>query len=354
MCMLKLQTRATTRDSNSCKMYMHALARDASGIKRFKRPHAAEHAEPQRTYSRLAGTYNLYARAQAEADFLRAGACVCARDTWSAREAERHDMTSSCRPHKGQRERSSCRVQRCSDASSPDGQARGVEQVKGTGQPRQAARRQAAPVYLALCCSALTAAPLPPPTSLADSQAQCRGARAGTSALAGGLRLAPRPSAARAEPGSRLRGAHPLTEAILELPRQGLHVAHASGALVLPANHLLAPVVRAHPRRRVPAARAHLLLNVERGPTTPPAAGVRLLDLLLQSVLGTHSSAGTWEVVGNKYGERWGRGRAQRNILALTLRLNQAPAGQSTVRQGRPPLCWWRVYAMQAHAKGAA
>lgn len=133
MCMLKLQTRATTRDSNSCKMYMHALARDASGIKRFKRPHAAEHAEPQRTDSRLAGTYNLYARAQAEADFLRAGACVCARDTWSAREAERHDMTSSCRPHKGQRERSSCRVQRCSDASSPDGQARGVEQVKRDG-----------------------------------------------------------------------------------------------------------------------------------------------------------------------------------------------------------------------------
>ena len=50
---------------------------------------------------------------------------------------------------------------------------------------------------------------LPPHTSLADGQAQCRGVRAGPSALAGGLRLAPRPSAAPAEPGSRLRGAHP-------------------------------------------------------------------------------------------------------------------------------------------------
>ena len=42
-----------------------------------------------------------YARAQADADFLRAGACVCARDTWSAREAEWHDKSSSCCPHKG-------------------------------------------------------------------------------------------------------------------------------------------------------------------------------------------------------------------------------------------------------------
>ena len=240
-----------------------------------------------------------YARAQADADFLRAGACVCARDTWSAREAERHDKSSSCCPHKGPEGAAPAastprRVQRCPAASSPDGQARGTEQAKGMGQRRKAAPR-------CLCCSALTAAPLPPHTSLADGQAPCRGVRAGPSALAGGLRLAPRPSAAPPAPGSRLRGAHPLTEAILELPRQRLHVTHAARALVLPANHLLAPVVRAHPRRRVPAGRAHLLLNVEGGATAPPARGVRLLDLVLQGVLGTHSSSrdlsgGTWHI----------------------------------------------------------
>ena len=87
-----------------------------------------------------------YARAQADADFLRAGACVCARDTWSAREAERHDKSSSSCPHKGPEGAAPAastprRVQRCPAASSPDGQARGAEQAKGTGQRRKAAPR---------------------------------------------------------------------------------------------------------------------------------------------------------------------------------------------------------------------
>ena len=53
-------------------------------------------------------------------------------------------------------------------------------------------------------------------------------------------------------------------------------------------DHLLAPVVVAVARRRVAARSTHLLLDVEGGAAAAPAAGVRLLDLLLQSVLGTH------------------------------------------------------------------
>ena len=301
MCMLKclLQTRATPPSASRVVQGVHVRTRDglaSSGSKGHTPQNTLSLSGPTPDWP--ARTDFNYARAQAEADFLRAGACVCARDTGSAREVQRHDKTSSCRPHKGQRaqlpppaHRAACsaaplphRMGRRGAPSRPKGRASGARQHRG-----------------AWCCSALTAAPLPPHTSLADGQAQCRGVRAGPSALAGGLRLAPRPSAAPPEPGSRLRGAHPLTEAILELPRQRLHVTHAASALVLPANHLLAPVVRAHPRRRVPAGRAHLLLNVEGGATAPPARGVRLLDLVLQGVLGTHSSSrdlsgGIWHV----------------------------------------------------------
>ena len=97
-----------------------------------------------------------YARAQADADFLRAGACVCARDTCSVREAERHDKTSSCRPHPGPEGAAPAastprRVQRCPAASSPDGR-RGRRAAKGrasgAGQHRGACAAQRRPLPL--------------------------------------------------------------------------------------------------------------------------------------------------------------------------------------------------------------
>ena len=92
-----------------------------------------------------------YARAQAEADFLRAGACVCARDTGSAREVQRHDKTSSCRPHKGQRaqlpppaHRAACsaaplphRMGRRGAPSRPKGRASGARQHRGACAARR-------------------------------------------------------------------------------------------------------------------------------------------------------------------------------------------------------------------------
>lgn len=72
-----------------------------------------------------------------------------------------------------------------------------------------------------------------------------------------------------------------LAEAVLGLARQVLFVAHAARPTGLPTNHLLAPVVMAQPRRRVAAACANLLLDVEGGAPAAPAPRVRLLNLLL-------------------------------------------------------------------------
>eukprot|EP00965_Chrysotila_dentata_P196682 6177734-Pleurochrysis_carterae.AAC.2 len=83
---------------------------------------------------------------------------------------------------------------------------------------------------------------------------------------------------------------HLLAEAILELARKVLLIAHAAGTARLPPDHLLRPVVRAKSRRRVAAASAHLLLDVEGCAAATPAARVRLLDLLLQRVLGPHDA----------------------------------------------------------------
>ena len=74
---------------------------------------------------------------------------------------------------------------------------------------------------------------------------------------------------------------HLLAEAILEATRQILLVAHAASAAVLPADHLLAPVVMPIAGGRIPAGAADLLLNVEGGAATAAAGCVRLLDLLL-------------------------------------------------------------------------
>ena len=79
-----------------------------------------------------------------------------------------------------------------------------------------------------------------------------------------------------------------LAEAVLESAWQLLLVPHAAGAAVLSADHLLAPVVPAVAGTWVAAPSTDLLLDMEGGATAPPAARVRLLDLLLQRVLGTH------------------------------------------------------------------
>ena len=76
-----------------------------------------------------------------------------------------------------------------------------------------------------------------------------------------------------------------LAEAVLEAARQVLLVAHAAGAAVLPADHLLAPLVVPVAGRRVAAGAALLELDVERGAAAAAAGRVRLLDLLLEGLL---------------------------------------------------------------------
>merc|ERR1719324_1195065 len=71
-----------------------------------------------------------------------------------------------------------------------------------------------------------------------------------------------------------------LPEAVLEAARHVAEVPHAARALRAAALRLDRPVVLAHLRRRVPAGRALLLLNVEGAFPAPDAQAVRLVVVL--------------------------------------------------------------------------